>query len=223
MEDTPTIAAEEVEAPPLQWRVTTSTKVKQKEKRAPAVHDWFGGYYGRVARPQYVALLEAVGSWKIARKKMDDVIIWRDDQRAPDKILRDWELDWQENRLTVSDHDVQKMRQRIRAFQEAKSWMVQDSAAEAAISLNTKAAKGELKSDTQVQLNYANMSTAFLTEKIAGAFGTAKPPGALINQFFLDTGQPRRARVLKPPTRKQLKAAVVDAEFREVTDADGGS
>ena len=224
MPDTPEQPSIEVEeAPATVWHFTNNNNTgrKQKETRAPAVHDWPGGSYGRFGRPQYIALLEAVG-WKVARKKMKDVIIWRDGKLPPDEILRNWELDWQEGRVTVSDADVQKMRQRLRAAQEAKSWAAQEAAADAAIALSNLAAEGKLDQTKQVQLNYANMSAAFGAEKYAAAFGTPKPTAQINNFFAVDTGKPRRPRVLKSPRPKELQQEIVNAEFREVPD-DGGS
>lgn len=183
-------------------------------------HGWLGGYAGKVGKAQYVALLEAVGSWRIARKKMAAVIIWRlpanfKEEEPPESILRSWELDWQEGKVTVDDADVRKMRQRLMAIEEWSTREAIDAARQAATALNLKAAAGTLDAKKQVQLQYAGMNVAYMTKETAIAYGSPKPTALQVGRLTINAGE-RPPRKLKAPTQKQLVTDYIDAEVREI-------
>src|SRR3990167_9519072 len=97
---------------------------------------------------------------------MAAVIIWRlpanfKEEGPPERILRSWELDWQEGKVTVPDADARKMRQRLMAIEEWSTREAIDAARQTATALNLKAAAGTLDAKKQVQLQYACMNVAY--------------------------------------------------------------
>lgn len=183
---------------------------------------WNGGWLARKGKFHYAALLTATGSPKSARELAPEVIVWLNGFPS-DKVLKDWEMLWQEGQIEVSENDVRKMRQKLMANEEWRTRQAIRAATNASIALSQRAADNTLPATKQVQLQYAGMTTAYLTKEVAAAYGTPKPTMTAMNQIIqINAGAPPPKRI-KAPKRKELvqaaEAEIIDAEVREIVNS----
>ena len=187
---------------------------------------WVGGVYGKWGRPQYLALLRAVGTRRRARALADDMITWKKGKRPPDEVLDVWEQEFMQGIVEPSEQDVRRMQQQLIAREEWENRAAIAASRNALIKLAEKAEKGDLDAAKQVQLQYLGMNTAYITKETAAAFGTPKPTVSQMNQIVINAGEnPHKPRQLKTPRGKLLareREQVIDAEVREIIGSTDG-
>ena len=148
------------------------------------------------------------------------MIKWASDPTPSDTpyILDRWEHEWTEGRLSVTDTELKRMRQRLMANEEWANRRLIAKYRKVAHAVGDKVMKRidnneQLQGSEAVAMRYATEPVNVLTLSTNNAYGTPKPTATQINQFkqFIDTGKPRRQRI-KPG----VKAQIIEAEVREL-------
>ena len=179
-----------------------------------------GGPNGVKDRQQYVALLEAVGNWTIARKLMDEMIKWASAPTPSETpyILDRWEHEWTEGRLSVTDTELKRMRQRLMANEEWANRRLIAKCRKVAHAVGDKVMKRidnneQLQGSEAVAMRYATEPVNVLTLSTNNAYGTPKPTATQIGKLVINAGE-RPQRKLKAPKIKVED--VIEGEVREL-------
>lgn len=185
---------------------------RPEKPEAAAVAKWIGhrDIAGRI-RPQYLALVEAVGLPNVEHY-MERFIDWpTDEHRPPPHILERWRKDQLESGEESDERLVRRFRQQIRAYYEFMAWRSVEQMAKTSKKLSQRAEEGELEAAKQVQLQYSGMNLAYTLKEVAAAFGTPKPTPTQIGRMTINMGEPPRRKL-----RAKTPPSIINAQVREI-------
>jgi len=151
---------------------------------------------------------------------MHEIIKWCSDPPPTDTeyILDRWEHEWTEGRISATDTEVKRMRQRLMANEEwANRRLIAKYRKVAHVvgdKVMQKVQDGEqLQGSEAVAMRYATEPVNVLTLSTNNAYGTPKPTATQIGKLVINAGE-RPQRKLKAPKIKVED--VIEGQVREL-------
>ena len=169
-----------------------------------------------------------MGTHKTARQMMH-IIKWRSNPSPPEtpNILDRWEDEWTAGFHEVPAKDVNKMRQRLMAYEEWENRRLIAKYRKVAHSIGDKLMEkveaGESIQGESVAMRYATEPVNVLTLSTNNAFGTPKPTPTQIQQLnIVNNAPPRRLRAPKK-VEQIIDTTAIDVTVKELTSGNSRS